>query len=100
MHSHIAIRCAWSQSNVVDFELGKRRAGNFYRAAFTVIDSRLTLHGLRLSLEHLALAGLHLILLLVSLPDEIFLDRGQVTTAALCDASRFIGSCLARGNLA
>ena len=100
MHSHVAICCAWSQGNVVDFELGKRRAGNFYRAAFTVIDSRLTLHGLRLSLEHLALAGLHLILLLVSLPDEIFLDRGQVTTAALCDASRFVRSSLAGGNLA
>ena len=100
MHSHIAIRCAWSQGNVVDFELSKSRAGNFYRAAFPIIESRWTLHGLRLSLKHLTLAGLHLILLLVSLPDEIFLDWGQVTTAALCDASRLIGSSLAGGNLA
>ena len=100
MHSHIAICRAWSQGNVVDFEFSERRAGNFYRAAFTIIDSRWALHGLRLSLEHLALAGLHLILLLVSLPDEIFLDWGQVTTAALCDTSRFVRSSLARGNLA
>ena len=100
MHSHIAICRAWSQGNVVDFEFSERRAGNFYRAAFTIIDSRWALHGLRLSLKHLTLAGLHLILLLVSLPDEIFLDWGQVTTAALCDASRFVRSSLARGNLA
>ena len=87
MHSHIAICSIWSQCNVVDFELCKSRTGNVYRAAFTVIDSWWALHGLRLSLTHLALAGLHLILLLVSLPDEVFLNWGQVATAALCDAS-------------
>ena len=74
MHSHIAICSVWSQGNVIDFELGESRTGNIYRAAFAIIDSWWALHGLRLSLSHLALACLHLILLLVSLPDEVFLN--------------------------
>ena len=74
MHSHIAICCAWSQGNIVDFELTKCRAGNFNRATCPVIYCWSFFDGLRLSLQHLTLASLLLVFLLVSLPNEVFFD--------------------------
>ena len=89
MHSHIIIRRFWSQGNVVDFELGERRIRYAYGAA-TIVIYRWGLMGRLLGPLHLTLTSLHLILLLVAGPDEIFFDWSQVAMASLSDARRFV----------